>query len=396
MKYTQAREILKNYNKGLASAHEEALIEAWLTQYQVKKSGSLTEQTLNEAKVRMWLKIEAATQSPIKPIRLWPRVAVAAAIFIVIGLGLWWLNHEQKISKRVQGIVVQNDIAPGHNGATLTLANGTTIDLNGQKNGIVIEDKVIKYIDGSSIPENSSAAKGNDQNAGFSTQKVQWDNEKITATTAKGQNYAITLQDGTKVWLNADSKLEFLPNYKNSSQRLVKLSGEAYFQVSKNKKQPFIVQTNKQLIKVLGTHFNVDAYEKEIKTTLIEGSVQVSLIASEKLNTVQPSIILQPGQQSELSEDDRLRISSVDVEAAIAWKSGYFMFDHEDLTSILKRVARWYDVDIVYTDYKLGKLPFSGSVSRFKNISSLLKQLENAGQVKFQIRGRYVLVMKPN
>ncbi|WP_017257653.1 FecR family protein [Pedobacter arcticus] len=206
--------------------------------------------------------------------------------------------------------------------------------------------------------------------------------------TPVGQKFTICLSDGTKVWLNAGSSLKF-PVQFEQDRRLVQLYGEAYFEVAKNKSKPFKVITNTQEIEVLGTHFNVSAYENEssVKTTLLEGSVKINS------KTAKQSTILKPGEQSVL-QANHLEISQVDVEHVVAWKSGYFTFTNEDLESIMRKLERWYDIDVVFETGKNPNLIFAGKISQTKSISSVLKIIEETGNVHFKISGRRVTVMK--
>ncbi len=206
--------------------------------------------------------------------------------------------------------------------------------------------------------------------------------------TPAGQQFTIFLSDGTKVSLNAGSSLKF-PTAFNTSERKVTLSGEAYFEVAKNKNKPFKVSTLNQEIEVLGTHFNVNAYNNEAlnKTTLVEGSVKV------KAKNAAHFAILKPGQQAAL-QTGSLVISQADVEAALAWKFGYFKFNNEDLESIMRKLERWYDVEVVYETEKNPNLAFDGRISQTKSISSILRIIEETGNVHFKVSGRRITVLK--
>ena len=194
-------------------------------------------------------------------------------------------------------------------------------------------------------------------------------------------------KDGSKVWLNSGSTLRF-PTSFVGSERIVELKGEAYFDITKNSKMPFLVRTNNAMdIKVLGTQFNVMAYddEKNINTTLIEGSVEV-LKGSGKT-------MLKPGQEAILNRGSgNIKVAEADLEQAIAWKNGYFIFYNENIESIMRKVSRWYNVDVVYQG-NLSNKDFVGTISRNKNVSELLKMLELTGAVHFSIDGRRITVM---
>lgn len=206
--------------------------------------------------------------------------------------------------------------------------------------------------------------------------------------TPVGQQLTINLSDGTKVFLNAGSSLRF-PTVFNTSKREVHLSGEAYFEVAKNKIKPFKVYTANQEVEVLGTHFNINAYENESfsRTTLVEGKVKV------KAKNVVASSVLEPGQES-VVQIGNLVVSEVDVSDALAWRLGYFKFNNEDLESIMRKLQRWYNIEVVYETQRNPNLAFNGRISQTKSIASILKIIEESGNVHFKIEGRRVTVLK--
>lgn len=209
-----------------------------------------------------------------------------------------------------------------------------------------------------------------------------------TIETPKGGQYQVDLPDGTKVWLNAGSLLRYPTNF-TGKIRSVELTGEAYFEVAKNAHKPFKVLSKNQVVEVLGTHFNISSYTDDIsvKTTLLEGSVKV---LSSKVNQTK---LLKPGQQSDINyTNNAFFIKSVNTDEVIAWKNGYFLFSDEDLKSIMARFARWYNVDVEYQG-DVDNLRFGGMVSRSKDLTQALKVVEQAGNVKFKIEGRRVIVM---
>jgi len=203
-----------------------------------------------------------------------------------------------------------------------------------------------------------------------------------------GGQYQLELPDGTKVWLNAGSSLRYPVSF-TGHERKVELTGEGYFEVAKNKTMPFRVQTSKQVVEVLGTHFNINAYNDDpsVKTTLLEGSVKVTQ------NTMGTFKMLKPGQQSVLKNNE-LQVKEADTEEAVAWKNGLFLFNDQSLDEIMHQVSRWYDLQIVFDDVSLKTQRFGGSISRFKNVSQLLQVLESTGSVHFKIEGRRLTAMK--
>jgi len=199
--------------------------------------------------------------------------------------------------------------------------------------------------------------------------------------TPRGGTYHVTLSDGTKVWLNAASALTYTASLGKTGVRKVKLEGEAYFEVAKNKTRPFLVENQGQTVEVLGTHFNINSYtdESSIKTTLLEGSVKVN------------NVVLKPNQQSVLTADHKIQVNTIDAETTIAWKNGNFVFAGEHIEPIMRRLASWYNIAVVYQ----GKKPsgqFRGVISRHNKISEVLKMMELTGAVHFEIEGRKVYV----
>jgi ferric-dicitrate binding protein FerR (iron transport regulator) len=251
----------------------------------------------------------------------------------------------------------------------------------------VVIGEDLKYSDGTSVGSRNEFGTGSRNSKGGGPDLRQDDVIQLTASTAKGQTYQFTLPDGTKVWLNADSKLEFPSGFVNSKTRDVRLFGEGYFEVAKDKAHPFIVRTNKQEVEVLGTHFNINSYADEgnVKTTLLEGSVRVNGQGRE-------SVVLKPNQQAVVFASKQTEVNSVDVGDVVAWKNGKFVFVRENVRSIMNKIARWYDVQIIYEGDVKGKA-LGGSVSRFKNVSEVLEMLSATKAVQFRIEGRKVIVM---
>lgn len=236
--------------------------------------------------------------------------------------------------------------------------------------------KVTKSASGEIIYEITSAAKVENQGGAINT-----------LSTARGETYQLRLPDGSRVWLNAASSITYSANLLQHGKRKVRLQGEGYFEITKDKVHPFVVESKGQQVEVLGTHFNVKAYgdEPAMATTLLEGSVMVSQAGKE--------VILKPGQQA-LNKDNAFAVAIVDMNETIAWKNGLFMFKGEKISEIMKKVQRWYDVEIVYNDGKVGALKFSGTISRYDHVSKLLDILETTGRVHFKIEGRRIIVTK--
>lgn len=308
---------------------------------------------------------------------------VAAAAAFVIPMSLYIYQRNQVRFKPVSTQLITK-ITPGGNKAVLTLANGSKISLTDVKNGEVANQSgivITKSRDSQLVYQQSAAA---------STAKEITYN---TIETPKGGQFQLIMSDGTKVWLNAASSLRY-PSAFGRGDRKVELVGEAYFEVAKNAAKPFLVSSSKQVVEVLGTHFNINAYTNEpvVSTTLLEGSVKV---ISPFTNTYK---IIKPGQQSLVNSGDTnnmgIKVKNIDPDEAVAWKNGYFMFEKEGLASILRKVSRWYDVEIENPQgEKLDKLLFSGTLSKYSDVSKVLRKLELTESIRFKIIGRRIIVM---
>lgn len=366
------KEVLDKVSSGTASAEEETMARLWLHQLHQNEEAGLSENELNEVSDEMWASLEKnRKQSSPRTGKLWPYIAAAASVVLVAGIGLYFFKtpSADPIKAPQQ---YSNDVPAGSNKAYLTLASGKKILLTSATNGMLAEEggvKITKTADGQLVYTIADEGKK-------STGKYN------RIETPIGGQYELQLPDGTRVWLNAASSLKYPASFYALKQRSVELIGEAYFEVAKDKTKPFLVKSKGQEVEVLGTHFDVNAYpdEQSIKTTLMEGSV--------KLNG---QLTLKPGEQSVLS-DGKFNVKEVNAIDAADWKNGEFVFNNEPLTSIMKKVARWYGVEIVYTN-DLGKVPtFSGSVSRSENISSVLNMLAETSNVRFTIAGKQIRV----
>jgi ferric-dicitrate binding protein FerR (iron transport regulator) len=306
--------------------------------------------------------------------KLWQYIAVASVVLIALSaVILFYPNIKPEIKDLAS--LYPNDVAPGRNTATLTLADGRKVVLSDAVNGTLAEQAGVSI---------SKAANGQlvytVKDAG-ALEELKYN----TLSTANGEQYQLRLPDNSVVWLNAASSLTYTASLNEHGQRRVKLKGEAYFEIAKDKDHPFIVETAGQEIVVLGTHFNVNSYadEGESKTTLLEGSVSIRSSKEHKL--------LKPGQQALFSRN-QLQISTADIEESLAWKNGLFMFNDKKLEDIMKMVSRWYNVEVTYNGDSAKNELFSGTVSRFNNVSELLKVLESSGLVHFKIEGRKILI----
>lgn len=303
--------------------------------------------------------------------------SIAAGLIFLLSAGLFYYKRTATpVLVKTESPRFKNDVLPGNNKAILTLDDGSVINLDDAKNGVLTSENDIDI------------KKTGDGKLEYTTNTNQAAAIRYnTLRTPMGGEFQIVLPDGTRVWLNSGTSLRF-PTAFIGSERVVELNGEAYFAVSKNKKMPFYVRTmNGMDIKVLGTEFNVMAYdnEKVINTTLIEGSVEV-----QKDSKMQ---MLKPGEEAVLNKTSgNIKVGEADTEQATAWKDGQFVFVNENIQSIMRKVSRWYNVDIEYRG-NLSNKDFVGTISRKKNISELLKMLELTGAVHFSIEGRRITVM---
>ncbi len=319
---------------------------------------------------------EYSEEVDISSRQLWAKIAVAAALILAIGI-YWWsgIRETNKMAmKNNMQLTPVADLPPGGNKAILTLGDGSNIILDSAGNGNLASQgntNITKSGTGQLIYKSNNKA----------AEAVVYN----TVTTPKGGQYHIVLPDGSKVWLNAASSLRFPTSFVGKDRR-VEITGEVYFEVAHNAKMPFIVKANETEIAVLGTHFNVMAYadEKVMKTTLLEGSVKVSKAGK--------SAMLAPGQQARLStSSENIRVlDNIDTDKEMAWKTGYFQFEDDNLESIMRQVSRWYDVDITY-EGNASREHFTGRLPRNANVSKVLKILSLSG-VKFRIEGKSIIV----
>jgi hypothetical protein len=382
MEKKDIKEILNKVSAGTASSEEEHVAKYWLHYFSKDDIPELSEDELDQETEAIYNSLMEG-RTPAKVKRLWYPAVAAACFLMILGAGLFYYNQRNaEIFKTYAVTTGIHDVAPAQNTATLTLANGKKIILAEAVTGLIAEEanvSIFKTADGKLVYKAKSSAAN--------TQKSSFENSGLnTITTARGQQYQVELSDGSKIWLNAASSFTFSATFASLKQRKVELNGEAYFEVAKDKAHPFIVKTDKQEVEVLGTHFNVNSYSDEntTKTTLLEGSVKVSDKKEQK--------ILHPGQESVVTKN-ALNVRDVNTEEAVAWKNGDFIFDNEDFGSILRQVARWYNVEII-DNGNHEDLHLSGTVSRSKNISAVLKALEVTGKVRFKVDGNRVIVIK--
>lgn len=308
----------------------------------------------------------------------WGWMKVAAIILIATASALTYLLVKNQPRNTTTQLVNNVHILPARNTATLISSDGKKVILDDVKAGDVLKES------GADVKKQSDGVLVYDKNAASANGQTTRQNQ---LATPKGGVYAVVLSDGTKVWLNSATTLTF-PAVFSGNTRSVKLNGEAYFEVAKNKEKPFYVTFEHSQIKVLGTHFNISSYNDDAAqvVTLMEGSVLV--------NRDDKQALLKPGQQAVLSGQHKsITVADADVDNAMAWRNNVFIFNDEPLTEVMKKIARWYNVEIQYegdfSDEKLG-----GTFSRNKPIENLLTNINSVDKIHFKIEGRRVIVMK--
>jgi transmembrane sensor len=305
--------------------------------------------------------------------RRWP--AVAAILLLLAAGAFYWISNNSNKTELASKTPI--DIAPGKDGAVLTLADGSKIILDSMGNGVVATQN------GAQVLLQNGQVVYDASKTSLHTGAPQFN----TMSTPKGRQFQLLLPDGTKVWLNAASSITY-PTFFAGNERRVQVNGEVYFEVTKNRKLPFRVDVNKQAtIEVLGTHFNVNAYSNEtiIKTTLLEGSVKV---------TGNESVLLKPGQQAQLSTGNKISVNQdVDIDKVMAWKNGFFNFEGVPITEVMKQIERWYDITVIY-EKGVPNIQFFGELSRNFSLADLVDALKDVG-VHFRIEEGRKLVVLP-
>jgi len=309
---------------------------------------------------------------------LWPRIAIAMSFLIFLSIAFFMFQHRDAAQDQDIATSVDNRILSGRTGATLTLADGRRISLEAERTGeLAFENgiRITKTADGQlqyEVENNQQLGKGVN-----------------ILSTSIGETYMVTLPDKSKVWLNAASSIEFETGFNDPEVRLVKLKGEAYFEVSKNGKRPFIVSSDKQQVVVLGTHFNINAYPDQpyAETTLAEGSVKVTDLATKAFK------ILKPSEQSRVSKSV-IDVKTVNVDEMLAWKNGEFALGSQNFETILRNIERWYNVQFDYTGIPINDITLDGWISRSSELADVLHKIEKGTNIRFKIRGRRIIISR--
>jgi ferric-dicitrate binding protein FerR (iron transport regulator) len=321
------------------------------------------------------LQRKTPVRPPVKRMVLRPWARAAAIIFVLLSSAVLWNDYRKpKVITAVVDVAKQPvAILPGSDKAVLTLADGRKVALDDAKADTFRQAEVkIKSQPGLLSYHSTGGQSRADAPVAYNM-----------LTTPRGGQYRVVLADGTKVWLNAASTLQY-PTAFTGSGREVRLTGEAYFEVAKDKQRPFLVTAGDMKVDVLGTHFDINAYpgDKSAKTSLLEGSVKVTKGAG--------AALLRPGQQAVMEQGKGVRVADADMDEVIAWKNGLFQFDGADINTIMQQIGRWYDVEVVYG----GKVPdnrFEGKISRSAQLSDVLEILA-LSNIKFSVEGKKIIV----
>jgi ferric-dicitrate binding protein FerR (iron transport regulator) len=371
----------KKYLAGAASEEEKDRLLQWYNAYDehtltahLTASGTETEAAM-EQRMRHRLMAATAPEQRVVPMQRGNGWKVAAAILLLVTAGgsfyVWQSGKKQVLAEKAAAIM------PGSDKATLTLADGTEVNLDSAGTGVLTvqgNSKVTKTTHGQIVYKNENAT------APAVTYNV--------LRTPRGGQYKISLPDGTDVWLNASSSISY-PTAFTGKERTVSITGEAYFEVAGDVEQPFTVKVNNMEVLVLGTHFNINAYadESTINTTLLEGAVLVKTRSAMRH--------LNPGQQAKATPDGDgiIKVGRVDVNSAIAWKNGYFSFDEADIPTVMRQLSRWYNIEVKYS----GKIPgetFTGEIGRSLTQEQLLKVLSQA-KINFKVEEGKRIIIDP-
>lgn len=382
-------ELLYRYLRDELRGEELAMVEEWLAadEHNRKLADQFKDQATLEKEIALfssndkdkaWESISARTARGAGTVLLRRRktllLSVAAvALLCLVGGWLIWQAPVNRPGTIKQNAVAQAQSTPVNSGKTrLVLANGAVIELDETEDGALFEDSSSKLLK---------------KNGELLYQSK--DDEKGTAVgynmiyTPVGRQYRIVLPDKSKVWLNATSSLRY-PTAFHDSVREVELVGEAYFEVAKNQNMPFIVKAGETKVEVVGTHFNVMAYpdEKTTRTTLLEGAVIVSNQREKQK--------MKPGQEA--VSGNGIRLAEADLQAAVAWKQGFFHFDNAGIEIVMRQLKRWYDVEVVYENGIVPDIHFSGIISQKSPVEQVITMINTSGNLHMEMQGKKVMV----
>jgi transmembrane sensor len=375
------RKILSKYNNGKANIEEKRFLETFYNLFEAEED-QVTAANESEHKYLMD-SIKNAIDYKIADHKIpgtagfkltWLRAVAAVITLFFMSYGTYLVLRTDQITPNELSKNNYKNIKPGGNKAILTLADGTQVILDEAAKGELARQAgvvISKTADGRIIYQTVATHSPGQQPL------------QNTITTPKGGQYQVVLPDSSTVWLNSASSITY-PTSFSGKERLVSIKGEAYFEVAKNKNMPFRVQSGPQTVEVLGTHFNVNAYDDEpdMETTLLEGSV--------RLRSPLSTALMVPGEQGVVSGTGEIIKRMVDTESEIAWKNGLFSFKGQDIYAIMRQISRWYNIDVIY-DKGLPPEKYYGEIERSSRLESVFKILE-LNNVEFALQGKTVRV----
>lgn len=369
----EAQRVLEKYLSGDADMYECSIVESWYLASPAEREAPQL-QSIQMAEKAVWKRLSVQSRKSRYSIRL---IAGVATLIILFLFGGYLFTINTKRDAALPESHVHKPIKPGSNKAILTLANGHKIVLFNNTSGKIAEQAgviISKSANGRLVYKELPGAFSRPDGKTFNT-----------IETPAGGLCQVVLPDGSNIWLNASSSLRFPVKF-DEYERRVELKGEAYFEVAKDKSRPFVLCTQQQRVTVLGTRFNVNAYGDEVRTltTLLEGSVKVA-------TKVKRAVFLKPGQQAVLT-GKVIRCRHISPNNAVDWKNGLFVFDNEKIDVIMRRIARWYNVEVSY-DGPVSDERFVGTISRYHELREVLNVLELTNLVHFKVEERRVIVM---
>ncbi|MDR2282964.1 MAG: FecR domain-containing protein [Sphingobacterium sp.] len=375
--------LIDKFERGLATDEDIRKLEVWFQSFESNPNitDRLTTEQQQKAKLKLFQQINTNIDTELtkrqvslqrRSLSTWTRYMIAASVLIVSSFGVYLLLNKNFEGTPIVANTVE-DFAPGSDKAILTLSSGQQVKLDDAQRGQL------------ATQGNTSIRKSAEGTVVYDQDGLEQTEVRNTLSTPRGGKYHLVLADGTRAWLNAASSITYPASF-NGTFREVEITGEVYFEVAHHADRPFRVKTGKQLVEVLGTHFNINAYATEgiIKTTLLEGSVAINSAGGRKL--------LRPGQQAVLT-GNAIGVNGVDVNEAVAWKEGYFDFTDADIQTVMQEFSRWYDLDIVF-DGPQTKETFTGRIPRSWSFARVMKIMETFKSTHFTLKGRRVMVIQ--
>ena len=390
----RAEELIEKYNSGTATPKEKAIVESWYLKYKTPPSDLKPADLLEEHRLGLEKLQYSLREHKLK--RLWLPISIAASLLLVIGLGWVFMNSENKLQEEQ----MVSNLLPETNAVILTLANGKKLTISEDNIGEIVTNDHFSI---SQTADGQLVYRVNNE----TNEKVSAEYAYNTIETPKGHQYKLILPDGSHVFLSSASQLRYPVRF-SEKERRVELIGQAHFEIvpaystsktsnpSRSNGIPFIVKAGNQEVEVLGTQFSVNAYEDDevIETALIEGAVKVSIVGTDA------EVLLKPGQKAINGVyTAKLKVEEFDVTDITAWKEGYFIFNNENIKDIMRKLSRWYGFEVEYVG-NMTDIAFQGNYLRTRDVSHLLKTMEMANSLQFEIvdkkNERRIIVKRKN